>query len=177
MIFNQTELKDAWTIDLDKHEDDRGFFARAFCKNEFRDHGLNTEVAQANLSYNKYKHTLRGMHFQTEPHGEAKLVRCVRGAIYDVIIDVRKESPTFKKWIGVELSDRNRRMLYVPEGFAHGFITLEDNTEVFYQVTEFYTPGAEKGIRWNDPEFNIQWPAVPEVMSDKDKNWKDYPSG
>ena len=174
MIFNETKLKDAFIIDLEKHQDDRGFFARAYCEKEFRDHGIESAVVQANVSYNKYKHTMRGMHYQTEPYGEAKLVRCTKGAIYDVIIDVRKKSPTYKEWIGVELSEDNYRMLYVPEGFAHGFITLHDETEITYQVSEFYTPGAEKGIRWDDPEFDIDWPAEPAVISGKDENWPDY---
>jgi len=174
MIFNETKLKGAFIIDLEKHQDGRGFFARAYCEKEFRDHGIEPDVVQANVSYNKYKHTLRGMHFQAEPYGEAKLVRCTRGAIYDVIIDVRKNSPTYKEWIGVELSEDNYRMLYVPEGFAHGFITLHDETVITYQVSEFYTPGAEKGIRWDDPEFGIDWPAEPVIISEKDENWPDF---
>jgi len=174
MVFNETKLKDAFIIDLEKHQDGRGFFARAYCEKEFRDHGIKSAVVQANVSYNKYKHTLRGMHFQTEPYGEAKLVRCTKGAIYDVIIDVRKNSPTYKEWIGVELSEGNFRMLYVPEGFAHGFITLQDETEITYQVSEFYTPGAEKGIRWDDAEFGIDWPADPAIISEKDENWPDF---
>jgi len=174
MIFKETKLKDAFIIDLEKHQDDRGFFARAYCEKEFQNHGIESAVVQANVSYNKYKHTLRGMHFQTEPYGEAKLVRCTRGAIYDVIIDVRKNSPTYKEWIGVELTEDNYRMLYVPEGFAHGFITLQDGTVITYQVSEFYTPGAEKGIRWNDPAFGINWPAEPAIISEKDENWPDF---
>lgn len=174
MIFNETELNDAYVIDLDKFEDERGFFARAYCVDEFKEHGIEFPVVQANVSYNRFKHTLRGMHYQQKPYGEAKLVRCTEGAIFDVIIDVRSDSSTYMEWIGVELSEQNYRMLYVPEGFAHGFITLEDETEVTYQVSEFYTPGAEKGIRWNDPAFNIDWPAEPEIISDKDKSWSDF---
>ena len=174
MIFHETELNDAYIIDLDKLEDERGFFARAFCMDEFSEQGIKFEVAQANTSYNRFAKTLRGMHYQKDPHGEAKLVRCTRGAIYDAIIDVRPGSSTYMQWIGVELSDQNYRMLYVPEGFAHGFITLEDETEVSYQVSEFYTPGAEKGIRWNDPSFNVEWPAEPNIISEKDKAWPDF---
>ncbi|GAA5520545.1 dTDP-4-dehydrorhamnose 3,5-epimerase [Aliifodinibius salicampi] len=176
MIFHKTNLKDAYIIELNKLKDERGFFARQYCQNEFRDHGIQISIVQANVSYNKLKGTLRGMHYQTEPHGEAKLVRCTKGGIYDAIIDVRSGSPTFKKWIGVELTEHNHKMLYVPEGFAHGFITLQDDTEVTYQVSEFYTPGAEEGIRWNDPTFNIDWPAEVNVISEKDLNWPDFDS-
>lgn len=176
MIFHKTNLKDAYIIELNKLKDERGFFARQYCQNEFRDHGIQISIVQANVSYNKLKGTLRGMHFQTEPHGEAKLVRCTKGGIYDAIIDVRSDSPTFKKWIGVELTEHNHKMLYVPEGFAHGFITLQDDTEVTYQVSEFYTPGAEEGIRWDDPTFNIDWPVEVNVISEKDLNWPDFNS-
>ena len=174
MIFKKTALKDAWIIDLNKLTDERGFFARSFCIKEFEDHGIKFPIAQSNVSYNYKKQTLRGMHYQLEPHGEAKLVRCTKGSIHDVIIDVRSDSPTYGKWIGVELSEKNYRMLYVPEGFAHGFITLEDETEVTYQVSEFYTPGAEQGIRWDDPAFSIEWPLEPKVISEKDKSWLPY---
>lgn len=174
MIFKATELNDAYIIDLDKLADKRGFFARSFCINEFKEHGIEFPIVQANVSYNRYKRTLRGMHYQQEPHGEAKLVRCTNGAIFDAIIDVRPDSSTYMQWMGVELSERNYRMLYVPEGFAHGFITLEDETEVTYQVSEFYTPGAEKGIRWDDSTFNIDWPADPSIISEKDKTWPDF---
>lgn len=171
MIFNKTDLKDAYIIELQEFNDSRGFFARAFCENEFADHGIEFRVVQANTSYSHKKHTLRGMHYQEKPHQEAKLMKCIKGAIFDVIIDMRPDSPTFKKWMGVELSERNRKMIYVPEGFAHGFVTLEDDTEVYYPVTELYTPGAEKGIRWDDPAFNIQWPVKPQIISEKDQNW------
>ncbi len=174
MIFKETQLNGAYVIDLDKLEDKRGFFARSFCVNEFKEVGIDFPVAQANVSYNRYKRTLRGMHYQQEPHGEAKLVRCTRGAIFDAIIDVRPDSSTYMQWMGVELNEQNYRMLYVPEGFAHGFITLEDETEVTYQVSEFYTPGAEKGIRWNDSTFNIDWPVDPRILSEKDKSWPDF---
>ena len=174
MIFTKTPLKDAYIIDIEPFEDERGFFARAWCQNELKAQGLNPRLSQANLSYNKQKGTLRGMHFQRPPHAEVKIVRCIRGALYDVIIDIRPESPTYKQWTGVELSADNRRVLYVPEGFAHGFITLQDDTEAMYLVSEFYTPGAEGGLRWNDPAFNIEWPVEMTVISDKDNSWPDF---
>jgi dTDP-4-dehydrorhamnose 3,5-epimerase len=174
MKFRETELKGAFIIDLEKREDERGFFARSWCQKEFEEHGLTPTVVQANISYNKKKGTLRGMHYQAAPYEETKLVRCTRGAIVDVIIDVRPKSATFRKWIGVELTASNYTMLYVPEGFAHGFQTLEDDTEVVYQVSQFYTPGAERGIRWNDPAFQIKWPGPVETTSDKDANWPDF---
>lgn len=174
MIFTETELKGAFILDVKKMEDERGFFGRSYCQKEFEDHGINPHVVQANVSYNKVKGTLRGMHYQMHPYEETKLVRCVRGAIYDVIIDLRKDSPTYTKWIGVELREGSYKMLFVPEGFAHGFITLEDNTEVIYQVSQFYTPGSEKGIRWNDKAFNIKWPIEPVVISEKDQQHSDY---
>jgi dTDP-4-dehydrorhamnose 3,5-epimerase len=172
--FTKTELKGAYIIELNKIEDKRGFFARSWCKKEFEEHGLNSNAAQTNVSYNLRKGTLRGMHFQDEPYAETKLVRCTRGAIYDVIIDLRPDSVTYKKWLGVELSADNGKMLYVPENFAHGFQTLKDDTEVTYQVTQYYTPGYEKGIRWNDPAFRIDWPVTVAVISEKDENWQDY---
>ncbi len=174
MIFKGTNLQDAFIIDLEKHQDERGFFARVYCEKEFRDHGIDPGVVQANVSYNKFSNTLRGFHYQAEPYGEAKLMRCTKGSIYDVIIDVRPDSPSYKQWIGVELTESNHRMLYVPEGFAHGFITLQDETEVTYLVSEFYTPSAEKGIRWDDPAFGVEWPVEVKVISEKDRNWPDY---
>jgi dTDP-4-dehydrorhamnose 3,5-epimerase len=174
MIFIETELKDATIIELERREDERGFFARTWCQHEFEEHGLVARIVQANMSYNRLKGTLRGMHFQHAPYAETKLVRAVRGAIYDVIIDLRPESPTFRRWIGVELSADNRRALYVPEGFAHGFQTLSDDADVMYQVSAFYTPGAEGGLRYNDPSFDIQWPLPVSVISDKDAAWPDY---
>ena len=170
MIFEETKLKGAFIIDVKRLEDERGFFGRIWCKKEFEEHGLNANAVQANVSYNKLKGTLRGMHFQTPPYSETKTVRCTAGAIYDVIVDIRPDSPTFKQWVGVELTEENFRMLYVPEGFAHGFITLTDHASVHYMVTEFYTPGAEGGLRYNDPAFNIVWPIQPLVVSDKDRN-------
>ncbi len=174
MIFTPTKLQGAYILEVKKIEDERGFFGRSWCKQELEAHGLNANVVQANVSYNKVKGTLRGMHFQKAPHQETKLVRCTRGAICDVIIDLRPDSPTYKQWIGVELTESNYRMLFVPEDFAHGFITLEDNTEVTYQVTQYYTPGAEGGIRWNDPAFNITWPIEPVVVSGKDQAHPDF---
>jgi dTDP-4-dehydrorhamnose 3,5-epimerase len=175
MVFRETELRGAYVIDLEPIEDERGFFARAWCVNEFADHGLNPRLVQCNVSFNHRKGTLRGMHFQTAPHEEAKIVRCTRGAIYDVIVDLRPASATFKGWIGVELTAENRSMLYVPEGFAHGYQTLVEDTETFYLVSEFYAPGAEGGLRWNDPTFGIAWPDEQGVfLSDKDRNWPDF---
>lgn len=174
MIFNKTTLKDAYIIELNKFKDERGFFARSFCAKEFEDHGIKFPVAQVNVSYNRLKQTLRGLHYQQEPHGEAKLMQCTKGSIYDVIIDMRSDSPTYMQWIGVELTENNHRLLYVPERFAHGYLTLEDDTEVIYQVSEFYMAGAEQGIRWDDPAFNIDWPLEPKIISEKDKSWLDY---
>ncbi|PRY11222.1 dTDP-4-dehydrorhamnose 3,5-epimerase [Pontibacter ummariensis] len=174
MNFTETKLKGAYVIDVKRLEDERGFFGRSFCQKEFEAYGLSNEVRQTNVSYNKKKGTLRGMHMQLAPNEESKLVRCTRGAIYDVIIDMRPDSETYKQWVGVELTADNYRMLFVPEGFAHGFITLEDNTDVTYQVTEFYTPGAERCIRWNDPAFNIEWPMEPVVISEKDQAHPDF---
>jgi dTDP-4-dehydrorhamnose 3,5-epimerase len=175
MIFNETTLKGAFLIDLEPREDERGFFSRAWCQKEFEAHGLTAGIVQANLSYNKRRGTLRGLHYQAAPFEEAKLVRCTRGAIFDAIVDVRPSSPTYLQWIGVTLSGDNRRMLYVPEGFAHGFQTLEDDTDVFYQVTAFYAPGAERGARWDDPAFGIEWPDVDRrVISAKDQAWPPF---
>jgi dTDP-4-dehydrorhamnose 3,5-epimerase len=174
VIFSETKLKGAYLIEVQKLEDSRGFFGRTFCQKELGKLGLNTNVAQANVSYNKKKGTLRGMHYQKAPYGEAKLVRCTRGVIYDVIIDLRPDSPTRKQWIGVELGQDDYRMLYVPENFAHGFLTLEDNVEVIYQVSQFYTPGSERGIRYDDPTFRIDWPLEVRVISEKDASWPDY---
>lgn len=174
MKFRESGLHDAVVIEIQKREDERGFFGRTFCQREFEEAGLNVHVAQANVSYNRQKGTLRGMHFQASPFGEAKLVRCTRGAIYDVIIDVRPSSPTYRKWFGIELTESNYTMLYVPENFAHGFQTLTDGTEVVYQVSQFYTPGAEQGIRYDDPAFGISWPLEVRTISDKDRTWPDF---
>ncbi len=177
MIFTETALRGAYIIDIEVYEDQRGYFGRSWCQQEFQKHNLVDCMVQGNVSFNFQKGTLRGMHYQAEPHSEVKLVRCVRGRIYDAIIDLRPDSPTFKQWTGVELSAENRRMFYVPEGFAHGFLTLEDNSEVNYLVSEFYTPGHERGIRYNDPAFGIEWPGGDiSVISDKDRSWPDYPA-
>ena len=174
MIFTKTELEGAWLLDLQKLTDQRGFFARSFCQHEFTEHGMNPQVVQCNVSYNIKKGTLRGMHFQASPFQEAKLVQCTQGAIHDVIVDLRPESPTFKKHLSVELSAREYRMLYIPEGFAHGFLTLEDHTNVFYLMSEFYAPEAARGFRWNDPAFDIAWPTKVEVISDRDAGYPDF---
>lgn len=174
MIFTKTKLKGAYIIEIEKLNDERGFFGRSWCVNEMKEHGINVNVLQANVSFNKLKGTLRGMHYQKAPHQEAKLVRCSRGCIYDVIIDLRNDSPTFLDWIGVELSQDNYKMLYIPQDFAHGFITLEDNTEVSYLMSELYVPGAGATIRWNDSKFSIQWPFDPIVISEKDKIQPDF---
>lgn len=174
MIFTKTELPGATIVDLERREDPRGFFARAYCEREFAAQGLPTRMVQTNTSLTRQAGTLRGMHFQRAPHAEDKLVRCVRGAIWDAIVDIRPDSPTYCKWIGVELSEENCRMLLVPKGFAHGFVTLTDDVMVTYQVSEFYTPGAEGGARWNDPAFGIEWPVEVVGMSEKDRSWPDF---
>lgn len=174
MKFIETGLSGAVIVEIEKLQDQRGFFARTWCKKEFEKHGLDTEVVQANVSYNRTKGTLRGMHYQAEPHGETKLVRCTQGAIYDVIIDLRPDSPTYRKWIGVELTADNYRMLFVPKMFAHGYQTLVDDSVVAYQAGQFYTPGSERGIRFDDPAFDIQWPLPVSIISEKDKSWSDF---
>lgn len=174
MIFTETKLNGAFIIDPERHEDERGFFARSWCQREFAEHGLNPRLAQCNISFNKKKGTLRAMHFQTQPHAEAKLVRCTQGAIYDVIVDLRSNSATFKQWIAVTLTAENRRMLYIPEEFAHGFLTLENDTEVFYQMSEFYAPQAARGFRWDDPLFAISWPEPVSIISQKDQQYEDF---
>lgn len=174
MKFTETKLKGAYIVDIEPKGDDRGFFARAWCRKEFEEAGLDTRLAQVNMSFSKDKGTLRGMHWQMPPHAEIKLVRCIRGTIYDVIVDLRQSSPTFLQWIGVELSADNRRALLVPEGFAHGFQTLVDDAEVYYQVSEFYAPGAERGARHDDSAFGINWPLPVTTLSQKDANWPDF---
>ncbi len=172
--FLETRLRGAFVIQPQPIEDDRGFFARTFCRREFEMHGLNANAVQCNVSFNRRRGTLRGMHFQVTPHPEAKVVRCTTGAIYDVIIDLRQDSPTFKKWTSLELNAQNRTMLFVPEGFAHGFQTLEDATEVFYIMSEFYVPECQRGVRWDDPAFGIKWPIKPPVLSEKDRLYPDF---
>ena len=175
IIFTETKLKGAFIVDPERFEDTRGFLARSFSAKEFESRGLNPRIAECNISFSKKRYTVRGMHFQHPPFAQAKLVRCSKGAIYDAIIDLRPESPTFKQWIGEELTAENRRILYVPEGFAHGFQTLADDTEVFYQMTNFYNPGSEGGVRWNDPVFAIDWPATDGVtINERDQNYPDF---
>jgi dTDP-4-dehydrorhamnose 3,5-epimerase len=174
MIFTEIKLRGAYLIDLDKHEDERGFFARSWCVDEFEEHGLNPHLVQCNISFNKKRGTLRGMHYQAAPYEEAKLVRCTMGALYDVIIDLRSNSPTYKEWFSVELTAQNRRALYVPEGFAHGFQTLVDDTEVFYQMSEFFHPECARGVRWNDPKFKVVWMMDTIVISEADSSYPDF---
>lgn len=174
MIFEETRLGGAYIVDAEPRRDQRGFFARTWCEQEFKEHGLNPRLVQCNISFNLKKGTLRGMHFQAAPHEEAKLVRCTMGAICDVIIDLRPDSPTFKEYLTVMLSAENRKMLYIPEKFAHGFITLEDDTEVFYQMSEFYSPENARGFRWNDPFFGIRLPLEVAVISERDRNYPDF---
>jgi dTDP-4-dehydrorhamnose 3,5-epimerase len=177
VIFEETKLSGAFIISVEKREDERGFFGRAWCLRELEEHGIFKNFVQANVSFNHQKGTLRGLHYQIDPYQEVKFMRCTRGAMYDVIVDLRPQSPTYKQWIGVELTADNYKMLYVPEGFAHGYQTLEDNTEVFYPTTQFYSPVAERGLRWNDPTFAISWP-IPDkpIISEKDNSWADYTS-
>lgn len=171
MIFEETKLTGAFIVRLEERGDDRGFFARTFCQNEFREHGLNPFVAQCNMSFNYRKGTLRGMHYQLPPAAEAKFMRCISGAIFDVIVDLRPDSDTYLQHVGVELSADNRVGLYVPELFAHGYQALTDGAEVMYQVSEFYAPGQERGLRYDDPALGITWPQEVTVISDKDASW------
>jgi dTDP-4-dehydrorhamnose 3,5-epimerase len=171
MKFEPTPLKDAWIVTLAPMEDDRGYFSRTFCQKEFEAHGMPSRIAQCNTSFNKKSGTLRGIHFQREPAIETKLVRCVRGAFYDVIVDMRPDSPTYLQHFGLELSQKNMKALFVPQNFAHGFLTLEDDTEAFYLMGEFYTPACEGGLRYNDPALGIQWPGPVNVLSEKDAAW------
>lgn len=174
MKFIETVLSGAYVIEPVLIADARGAFARTFCRDEFTAKGLNSDLIQCNISFNKVRGTLRGMHLQTEPHQEAKLVRCTQGGIYDVIIDLRRDSPTFTEWFAVELSAANRRMLYVPEGFAHGFLTLSDETEVLYQMSEFYHSECSTGVRWDDPAFSIEWLGTVNAISDRDQSFPDF---
>lgn len=174
MQFMETPVEGVWVIELDKLGDDRGFFARAFCCNEFEERGLVTGFVQINNSLTGPKGTLRGMHYQLPPAAETKMVRCIRGGLYDAVLDLREGSPTFGKSYGVELTGENRRMMYVPKGCAHGFLTLTDDVEAFYLVDEFYSPEHERGVRWDDPAFNIEWPIEPALISDKDRGHPDF---
>jgi dTDP-4-dehydrorhamnose 3,5-epimerase len=175
MKFSETGLDGAFVIEIEPRLDERGFFSRAWCRREFEAAGIRINFVQANIAFSKNKGTLRGMHFQRAPHAECKLWRCVRGAIFDVMIDLRLNSPTFKKWFGIELTSDNHKMTLIPEGFAHGYLTTADNTEVFYLVSAFYTPEAEGGVRWDDPAFGVRWPMTGNlIISEKDKNWPDF---
>ena len=174
MKFTPLPLAGSYLIDLERKGDSRGFFARAFCQREFGKEGLDCDIAQINCSFSARHGTLRGMHYQLAPHAETKIVRCIRGRLWDVMLDLREGSPTFGKWYGHELTDENRSMLYIPKGFAHGFMTLEDDTEILYLVTEYYSPAHERTVRWNDPTFAIKWPAVPTEVSEKDRNARDF---
>ncbi|HSK62986.1 MAG TPA: dTDP-4-dehydrorhamnose 3,5-epimerase [Pyrinomonadaceae bacterium] len=175
IIFKETKLKGAFVIEPEKFEDGRGFFARSFSRQEFLERGLRTEFVEAGISFNRRKHTVRGMHLQTEPDEQAKLVRCTRGAIYDVMIDLRPESPTYKQWVAQELTAENRLILYIPEGCAHGYQTLEDGSEVFYQLSVRYAPESERGFRWNDQAFAIRWPVTDEIIiNDRDRTYPDF---
>ena len=174
MIFQETALTGAHVIEPERLEDDRGFFARVWCAREFATHGLETHIAQCSISLNLRRGTLRGMHYQAPPWGEVKLVRCTRGAIHDVIIDLRADSATFLRHVAVQLTADNRLMLYIPQGFAHGFQTLEDETEVVYQMSEFYTPAAARGVRWDDPAFGIRWPIADPMLHARDRAYPDF---
>jgi dTDP-4-dehydrorhamnose 3,5-epimerase len=174
VIFTETKLKGAFILELEKREDDRGFFARSWCHKEAEAHNLNPRIVQCNISFNRIKGTLRGMHYQAAPFAEAKLVRCTAGALYDVIIDLRPNSSTYKQHVGEVLSAANHRMFYVPDGFAHGFQTLEDNTEIFYQMSQFYSPQHARGVRYDDPAFGIQWLIGDPVIVDRDRNYPDF---
>ena len=174
MRFTETKVAGAYVVDVDRMEDDRGFFARTFCRDEFAARGLRPSFVQCNVSFNMRRGTLRGLHFQELPHEEAKLVRCPRGAIYDVVVDLRTSSPTHGRWIAEMLTADNGKMLYIPEGCAHGFQTLEDNSEVFYQMSEAYHPESARGLRWNDPAFAIRWPLANPIVSQRDAAYPDF---
>lgn len=174
MKFFETELKGAYVVEPELIEDERGLFARAFCEREFSVHGLETRFVQCSISFSRRKGTLRGMHYQAPPHAETKIVRCTSGAVRDVIVDLRRSSPTRGRWFSVELTARNRAILYIPEGVAHGFQTLEDNSEVFYQISKFYKPEATRGVRWNDPAFSIPWPLENPILSERDRTYPDW---
>lgn len=176
MVFHETDIAGVFEIAIDLHPDERGFFARTWCEREFRERGLNPNVVQCSISFNAKKGTLRGVHYQAEPNPEAKLVRCTRGRLFDVALDLRPNSATYLRWTGVELTAANRHALYIPEGCAHGFLTLDNDTEALYQMSEFYHPEAARGVRWNDPAFGIVWPSTVEVISDRDRTYPDFES-
>lgn len=175
MVFTETHIKGAFIIEPERHEDERGFFARTWCQREFVTRGLDPRLIQCSISFNRKKGTLRGMHYQRPPHAEAKLVRCTMGVIHDVILDLRPESATFRRWFAMELSADNRRMIFIPESVAHGFQTLTDSSEIFYQMTEAYHPNCAHGVRWNDPAFGITWPLVNPILSARDQVYPDFP--
>lgn len=177
MIFTATQLDDAWLIDLEPREDERGFFARIWCRQELAAQGLDTEIAQESLSFNRHRGTMRGLHFQRPPHEETKIVRCTRGGIFDVIVDLRPQSPSYLRWQGFELTAENRKALYVPKGFAHGFQTLVDNAEIVYQISEFYAPNSAGGYRYDDMAFGIAWPLPVTVISERDLSWPAFNAG
>ncbi|HTS07791.1 MAG TPA: dTDP-4-dehydrorhamnose 3,5-epimerase [Candidatus Eisenbacteria bacterium] len=174
MTFHETKLPGVFEIHLEPKCDERGFFARSWCKKEFEAQGLNTRLAQCNVSFNARRGTLRGIHYQAAPYEESKLIRCTQGAIYDVLLDLRPESPTFKEWVAVVLTAEKRNMAYVPEGLAHGFLTLENKTEVFYQMSQFYDADSARGVRWDDPAFQIAWPERVEVISERDRTYPNF---
>ncbi|HEX9142541.1 MAG TPA: dTDP-4-dehydrorhamnose 3,5-epimerase [Gaiellaceae bacterium] len=174
MKFVETPLRGAYVLELERFEDERGFFARTFCEDEFRARGLDPRVAQCNVSFNEKNGTLRGMHYQAAPHDETKLVRCTMGAIHDVVVDLRRDSVTYRKAFAVELAAQNRLMLYIPTGFAHGFITLTDHTEMHYQMSKAYAPGSRRGFRWDDPTFAVEWPRQPSLLSAQDAAWPPF---
>jgi dTDP-4-dehydrorhamnose 3,5-epimerase len=175
MKFVEASLRGVFIIEPECVEDERGFFARTWCRREFESHGLNSRLVQCNISFNKKKNTLRGMHYQALPHEETKLIRCTQGSVFDVIIDLRPDSRTYKHYMSIRLTAQNHVLLYIPGGFAHGFQTLEDDSEVFYQMSEFYYPESARGVRWDDPAFGIEWPdAAGRILSERDRNWPDY---
>jgi len=175
MIFEETPIPGAYIVELQRHEDERGFFARSWCQKEFAARGLSAAIAQVNISQNRFKHTLRGFHYQAAPHQEDKLLRCIRGAVHHVLVDIRPESASYKRHFTVTLTGENYRMLFVPKGCANGFLTLADNSEILYLISEFYAPAAERGIRWNDPALGVEWPVdEPAVISEKDRTWPDF---
>lgn len=174
MTFKETAISGVFEIGIQAIRDERGFFARAWCRSEFEEHQLESALVQCNISYNARKGTLRGMHFQSAPFAETKLVRCTQGAIYDVVLDLRPQSPSFRGWLALTLTAENRNMVYIPKGCAHGFLTLRDETEVFYQMSEVYNAESARGVRWNDPTFGIVWPDHVEVISDRDRNYPDF---
>lgn len=174
MIFRETALAGAFILESERVEDERGFFARTWCRREFEERGLDPKLVQCSISFNRRRGTLRGMHYQAAPHAETKLVRCTSGAIFDVVLDLRSDSESYRQWVGVELNQGNRRMLFIPKGCAHGFLTLEDDVEVFYQISELHSAEHARGVRWNDPAFAIEWPGEAIVISQRDREYPDF---